>query len=238
MTDSTTRYPLIQVEVPSNVNFRDHAATFAIEMSLIHNVFIRGLNSLFTMAPRVTEADAIDFAGYALTWTHLLHAHHHGEETILFPFFKTKFDMDHNVNQHKEFIEPMKAFEDYMVEVQKKQAPFDGQKAREIIESFGDVLVTHLHEEIPTMSPERLSQFDQAEFNAVIKTHDDHIKAMPLTEAHVFVLTHHDIKAVPSWPPAPAPVFFIIRNFAYWKHRRCWKFAPFARYGAPQTYAL
>lgn len=62
---------------------------------------------------------------------------------------------------------------------------------------------------------------------------------MPLTEAHVFVLTHHDIKAVPSWvsgshtgtfqilipnyitqPPAPAPVFFIIRNFAYWKHRR------------------
>lgn len=230
--DPTARYPLIQVEIPANVNFSDHAATFATEMSLIHNVIIRGLNSLYTKAPRVTEVDAIDFAGYALAWTHLLHAHHHGEETILFPFFKTKFDMDHNISQHKEFTEPMKKFEGYMVEVQKKQTTFDGQSAREMIESFGDVLVTHLHEEvssnvctfegmftplqIPTISSERLSQFDQAEFNAVIKSlssyslrsittqtfllaHDDHIKTMPLTEAHVFVLTHHDTKAVPSW---------------------------------------
>jgi hemerythrin-like domain-containing protein len=146
--DSTARYPLIEVEIPSSVNFQDHAATFAIEMSLIHNVIIRGLNSLYTKAPCVTETDTVDFAGYALAWIHLVHAHHHGEEAILFPFFKTKFDMDHNVSQHKEFIEPMKAFEDYMIEVQKKQSTFDGQRAREMIESFGEVLLTHLHEEV------------------------------------------------------------------------------------------
>lgn len=148
--DSTARYPLIQVEIPSNVNFRDNVATFATQMSLIHNVIIRGLNSLYTKAPRVAEADTVDFAGYALAWTHLLHDHHHGEETILFPFLQTKLDMDHNINQHKEFIEPMKAFEDYMGEVQKKQVAYDGQKAREMLESFGDVLVTHLHEEVST----------------------------------------------------------------------------------------
>lgn len=41
-----------------------------------------------------------------------------------------------------------------------------------------------------------------------------------LTRGHAFLLTHHDFEAQPSWPPAPAPAMWILRNIAYWRYHR------------------
>ena len=73
--------------------------------------------------------------------------------------------------------------------------------------------------------------------------HNEHIKALPMTTAHAFVITHHDFEAYPSWvslltcchvlkrhssthayamwqPPLPAPVSWLIRNVVFWRHYR------------------
>ncbi|KDR77177.1 hypothetical protein GALMADRAFT_246427 [Galerina marginata CBS 339.88] len=199
MSSEENRYPLIPVTFSSDWDFNDHAATFGIEMSLIHNVFIRGLNSIWYHAPLVKKADAISFAGYSLTWVILIHDHHHGEEEIVFPFLQAKFNMGDNVEQHAAFLKELNAFEEYMTGVFKNKETYDGEKVRGLVEAFGDTLVNHLHEEIPTIAPERLSQYEKKELDAMIDAHSAHIKSQPLTTAFALVGTHHDFKTFPSW---------------------------------------
>ena len=54
-------------------------------MALSHNAFIRGFNSIYQQAPRVPDADKLDFAGYCIAWHDCVHQHHQYEETELFP---------------------------------------------------------------------------------------------------------------------------------------------------------
>ena len=53
------------------------AETFATEMANVHNVLIRGLNSIILQAPHVKETQDIkDFMKYAEIWYILIHEHH------------------------------------------------------------------------------------------------------------------------------------------------------------------
>ncbi|KAF8153177.1 hypothetical protein B0H34DRAFT_800413 [Crassisporium funariophilum] len=232
---SPARFPLIEISTVK-LDFQDHVTTFSTEMALIHNVFIRGLNCIWEYAPVVKKGDECAFAGYSLTWAGLVHDHHHGEEDIIFPFLQEKFDMGHNVEQHKEFLQDLATFEEYMTGVFQKKLTYDGEKARQLVEAFGDSMVSHLHEEIPTISPERLGEYDKVALDKMIKIHDDHIKSQSMFTAFSLVATHHDFQGVPSWPPMPAPVIWIIRNVGYWRYRSYWKFAPYTRYGKAQKY--
>jgi hemerythrin-like domain-containing protein len=54
-------------------------------MALSHNSFIRGFNSIYQQAPRVSSADKEDFVGYCLAWHEMITEHHHYEETDFFP---------------------------------------------------------------------------------------------------------------------------------------------------------
>lgn len=231
------RYPLLTVAPSSEWDFNDHVATFSIEMSLIHNVIIRGLNSIWINAPLVKKEDEVAFAGYTLAWIELLDHHHHGEETIIFPFFQTKLDMTPNVDQHAAFLDHVNALKDYMQKVFEGKAEYDSDKTRELVHSFGDILVGHLNDEvsstlnfyymrkslsilkIPTITPERLAQFDKKELDSMLASallvfpcprfsslyvsmllaHADSIKALPLTTTQVMVILHHDLKTYPTW---------------------------------------
>ncbi|KAF9048743.1 hypothetical protein BJ165DRAFT_1414466 [Panaeolus papilionaceus] len=231
------KYPLLPVTVPPNCTFQDHVATFATEMSLIHNVFIRGLNSMWHNAPRVNGVeDEVSFAGYCLSWVWLMHDHHEGEEKIIFPFLQTKFPMHHNVEAHHAFLEGLNNFEAYMKSVQVSEEEYDGAKVRTLLDSFAAVLVKHLQEEIPCLAPERLKEYDVDGLNAMLKVHTDHIQTLSWVTSLSFVLHHNDTRIAPNWPPIPGPIMWTIRNVAYWRHSNYWKFAPFARSGAPQEY--
>lgn len=76
----------------------------ASHMALSHNSFIRGFNSIYQQAPRIPEADRLDFAGYCLAWHSLIHQHHYYEETDFFPNIDKaagkKGLMDGAVNEH------------------------------------------------------------------------------------------------------------------------------------------
>lgn len=141
-------YRLIPIpQLPANAQ-EDHAEFFHVDMSLIHNVIIRGLNSCWVNAPLVKPKDEQAFAGYALTLIELIRSHHHGEETIIFPFLQTKFDMGDNINQHAEFHDGIEAFEKHFLDVKNKSEKYDAEKTRALLRAFADLLVEHLHSEV------------------------------------------------------------------------------------------
>jgi len=148
VADEENRFALIEVTCSQDCDFKDHADTFGVQMCLIHNVFIRCLNCIYYYAPRVKKGDEIAFAGYCLLLTEALHTHHQEEEGLLFPFLQTKFDMNRNLEQHASFNTKITPFEEYIRGVMDKKEAFDGEKVRNLVESFGDDLVEHLHEEV------------------------------------------------------------------------------------------
>ena len=148
-TDEKTRFKLIPINCPPDCSFSDdRTATFWIDMSLIHNVLIKCLNSIYYNAPHVKQRDKCAFAGYCLSFTKLLHVHHHAEEEIVFPFLQTKLDMKHNLEQHATFTMQLEAFESHMKAIKNKKEDYDSEKVRKFVENFGDELVEHLHEEV------------------------------------------------------------------------------------------
>ncbi|KAK4703466.1 hypothetical protein P7C70_g2754, partial [Phenoliferia sp. Uapishka_3] len=86
--------PLSLVETPVNLTGKTDMFTMgASHMALLHNVILRGFNSIYLQAPAIKESDVPDFVGYALAWCRFTKAsrlsgrgaHHDDEEESLFP---------------------------------------------------------------------------------------------------------------------------------------------------------
>lgn len=73
-------------------------------MTLSHNSIIRGYNSIYQQAPRITTPDQDDFIGYCLVWHEFVEKHHHYEEVHFFPAIEKavgeKGAMDHEIAEH------------------------------------------------------------------------------------------------------------------------------------------
>ncbi|RXW22213.1 hypothetical protein EST38_g3642 [Candolleomyces aberdarensis] len=236
-TGASPRYRLIEIHRPLPADYAtNHVANFGIEMSCIHNVFIRALNSLWVNAPLVNPADELGFAGYASTFCEILHFHHHGEEDIIFPFLEKQVSMQENVAQHAAMLAGLDAFAEYMQNVANGSEKYDGLRVKGLIEIFGDVLTDHLHAEIPTLSPENLAKFDYKELSDMVAQHNKHIQDMP-GKFTIFplVATHHPWNEIPEWPAdMPGPVKFFIKYITPLRYPSYWKFAPFNGRGQPQ----
>lgn len=231
-------YPLIPVPTISQDDWIDKRKTLCWDMSLIHNVFIRSVNTVWNNAPLVTPQDEVSFAGYALTMAAAIHTHHHSEETIVFPFLATKLPMEENIEQHEQFQAGLKEFTAYFQEVFNGEARYDATKTRELVASFGGALVQHLHDEIPTISPEALSVLDTEGFDKMMLELEEHIKSAPgLFTVFPFTLSNHDYAATPNWPPIPGPLSWFVRHIAVWRHSSYWKFSSFDMAGRPKAYS-
>ena len=73
-------------------------------MTISHNVMIRGYNSIYQQAPRLSPTDHKDFIAYSLAWHRYVHDHHQYEERLLFPSIEEatgeKGIMDGQAEQH------------------------------------------------------------------------------------------------------------------------------------------
>ncbi|KAF9477708.1 hypothetical protein BDN70DRAFT_837458 [Pholiota conissans] len=238
--DSQDLYALLPIpNAPVRFNLDDGklADWLYLDMSLAHNLIIRGVNSLYKNALLVKPEDIGAYSGYALSCLQFVHSHHHGEEAVVFPRFQTKLDMGHNIEQHGAFQVPMHEFEEYMTQVNSGLAEYDGERTRKAIKAFGDPMVEHLRDEITTITPEKLSVFTNEELIATAKAHEEHIKGLGnFFTLFPFALTAHDRLDAPEWPPAPAPVKWFANNIAFWFNRSYWKFSPYTRSGEPQSY--
>ena len=76
------------------------ASGTATEMALIHNVIIRGINSIYLQAPNIKlENDIEDFLTYMYSWSLLVHIHHDNEEATMFPLLEKYIGVD-NYSQY------------------------------------------------------------------------------------------------------------------------------------------
>jgi hypothetical protein len=147
--DEKNRFPLLAVSSPPDCDYEANlSATYGIEAKLFTNVCIRSLNSIYYNAPRVKPGDEADFAGYCLTAFFSIGGHQQQSlENIFFPVLQKKHDMTPFVQQHASYSDRLNKLLEYMKSVAAKGA-YDGQKVRELLESFGDELVKTLREEV------------------------------------------------------------------------------------------
>jgi len=152
------------------------ADKIATEMAMIHNMFIRSLNSIYLQAPNITdEKDGKELCGFASAWCQSLHGHHNTEEEIIFPSIEKQAGkpglMSANVDQHKTFHDGVNALQSYVLDCVAGKVKYDGAKIRKLIDSFGAVMTQHLADEIPTLSSLKEYKIDWPTLNDVARKH-------------------------------------------------------------------
>ena len=148
-SDEKNRFPLVPVSCPADCDFESNVpATYGFEAKLFSNACIRSLNSIYYNAPRVKPGDEGDFAGYCLSSLGAISGHQEfGLEKVIFPVLQKKYDMTPFVKQHASYRDRINALNEYLKTVAAK-GPYNGQKVRELLDSFGAELVQTLNEEV------------------------------------------------------------------------------------------
>jgi len=123
-------------------------------MALAHNIMVRNLNAIYLQAQGVSKpSDITDFIVFCQMVYETIHHHHHLEETIFFPmvanYTGVQGIMDGNLEQHHAFEDGLNKFKDYIYGTTFEQ--YDGKVLKEIIDTFGPALETHLADEIQTL---------------------------------------------------------------------------------------
>jgi hemerythrin-like domain-containing protein len=122
-------------------------------MAQIHNVMVRGLNSMLIQAPFIsTPTDTRDFIDYALSFCVLIHEHHNTEEVLLFPLIEDCTGvpgiMDKNVVQHEAFVPKLHDFKNYLTQIKLSVRKYDPKKFVALLNSFAGLMAEHLMDEV------------------------------------------------------------------------------------------
>ncbi|KAI9783036.1 MAG: hypothetical protein M1816_001613 [Peltula sp. TS41687] len=144
--------PLALLHTPAYMTGNHDSFTLeASHMALSHNSFIRGFNSIYQQAPRITVSDSKDFIGYCLAWHACVDEHHHYEETKLFPAIEAAVGeegiLDGEVEEHAAFHKGLEAFKTYLVNLADHESDFSSAKLIAIMNSFSEPLYSHLRSE-------------------------------------------------------------------------------------------
>ncbi|KAJ7707541.1 hypothetical protein B0H17DRAFT_1192023 [Mycena rosella] len=212
-------------------DWKDPFDNQAIEMSISHNMFIRGMNAIHAQAEGIREDQVKAFAFFCVSFFEMIGQHHKIEEEILFPIYDQKLGahaMDHNVEQHHAFMDGLHDLETYVKEVHAGTTSYKGSIVIQKLESFADALIEHLHDEIPTLESSRLravfTKKDLADMEAnLVKII---LKDISLFTTLPIGLLCHDKSTAPHFPPMPAPVLFAVKYAFSWRHNDAWQFAP------------
>ncbi|CAH0052941.1 unnamed protein product [Clonostachys solani] len=218
----------------------------ATEMACVHNMIIRGLNSIYLQAQHVQPSDHYAFCNYAHQWCRYLNAHHSGEEQYYFPAIERLSGqeglMSRNVDQHKVFHDGVEEFSLYVQGCLNKNTDFSGDELIRIIDTFSKALIEHLNGEIGTIlgleefGEERMAEILDINAQAVGEV----MKSQGMTTGLPFAIANLDlhfeggIHANTFPPPEAAGPLFVIRHIGFWFHRDWWKFASCDRSGNMQ----
>jgi hemerythrin-like domain-containing protein len=172
-------FTLIPSPCPGKSAENEHGAIhIAQEMTHIHNIILRLLNSIYQQAPHVKNTkDIQDFLQFVKAWHEQLKHHHDTEEAVFFPAIEKLTAqpglMDGNVAQHDAFVPGLKAVGEYAVNTSAED--YQADKLRSIIDSFGHILQEHLNDEIETLK--RLKEYDSDALKQIWKKSGDYAKA-------------------------------------------------------------
>ncbi|KAJ6531963.1 hypothetical protein B0H19DRAFT_1189353 [Mycena capillaripes] len=223
-------YPFTLIARPPG-DWKDIFDNQAIDMAISHNMFIRGINAIYAQAEGITEEQVKPFTFFCISFLGMLHHHHHIEETLLFPFFETKLGlhaMDHNVEQHHAFMDGLSDLEEYLKGVQASTATYSGQTIIEKLNSFTDVLVEHLRDEIPTLESSKMrAAFTEKDLHDLETALGKRImKEVSLVTTLPMGLICHDKSTASYFPPLPKPILWVVQYGLFRLHSDAWAFGP------------
>lgn len=237
------------------------------EMIVIHNCLIRSLNAIYLQCIKIENSpqDVPNFVEYAYVWCKLIHEHHNEEETDVFPAIDKLTGVDGimagNVEQHRAFHSGVEHYETFLHDVKAGTTQYDGQKLKDIIDSFASTLHQHLVDEISTLlSLKQYSEkVDWAEYwrkksaeivKAASASPEAKVSCGTLSTKAVlfginslqsvfmpFVLSCHDPtfeNGIVSWPEMPWIAKILFKWYFVPQHRAWWRFGPIDASGKPQ----
>ncbi|KAJ0423495.1 hypothetical protein BJY00DRAFT_310151 [Aspergillus carlsbadensis] len=231
-------YPLLSTKPPESQKNASPGSVFVFTcMTLAHNMTIRHLNAIYLQATGVHgAADVRDFLFFCTTWVDELHAHHAGEESILFPmldaFTGVKGVMAESEAQHQAFMGGVERFAEYVRGTEVSQ--YSGDELRGIIRGFAGRLLEHLCDE-PVQLLEIGETFGGEGLQAVWEAFEARLikEGMAKWDKHIMLplalgTNDHDFEegAHAHWPPFPFFLPFVIRNYFAKRHAGAWRFFP------------
>jgi len=216
----------------------------AVEMAAVHNMIIRGLNSIYLQAPHIHQpADIADLLLYISSWGSVVHHHHALEESLFFPVIDELAKdvgveeslMNANIDQHHLFEPKFEETLAWVKEVKEGRLEFDTKVLLELIDGFAPVLTQHLHDEIDTLM--KLEKLDGAKVKKALdavaqagaKTADPYLE-IPLLMGTI----DKKYPGTEAFPPLPS---WLIWMNVYWftrRHKGCWRFNPSDHWGKPK----
>lgn len=222
-------------------------------MALVHNVIIRGMNSIYLQCEHVTNQMASSFLLYCQCWTEFIQSHHGCEEVAYFPIIEEAVGVEGlsegNLEQHDAFLVGLQEFEKYVYHVLPCQ--YDGRKIIELLDSFATTLQSHLTDEVIWILA--LSRFPQLDLAAIDNYHKSYVSArQSLTRIVPFLLTNHDIfyeSGIHSdWPTVDGGLIgkgtarlsarlkdFWMRYIYTLVHKNAWKYSSCTVTGRPKS---
>jgi hemerythrin-like domain-containing protein len=146
-------------------------------MALVHNTFIRALNSIYLHAPLIApgnKSPSRDLLSYCQCWVALVDLHHQTEEKFLFSAFEERIPsakriLAANMHQHEDFHEGLAAFTKYVDDSLTEKETYDSERLLKLIDGFSETLMKHFSDEISTLM--RLEETGQGE--DVMKVHEE-----------------------------------------------------------------
>ncbi|KAF6753057.1 hypothetical protein DFP72DRAFT_903236 [Ephemerocybe angulata] len=239
----TIKLPAYPFLGDTSTDFGEHIAG---EMAVAHNVIIRSINSLWHSAALIppkghNDPTVLGYTGYALLTLKGLQEHHDSEEDVFFPALQRlglNTMVEENVEQHRAFHDAMEELKAYLEGIQGGREVYEAQKMRKFLKEFADPLVKHLHDEIPTIRPEIMHKLDKAELDSISRAlWNFHKSRGELFTTVPYLVTAHDRREAPNWPPIPGFLKWLAGKVLYRWHSSYWQFAPYNFSGEPQKFS-
>ncbi|KAL4886866.1 hypothetical protein BJY04DRAFT_212837 [Aspergillus karnatakaensis] len=217
----------------------------ANEMAVSHNIYIRGLNAIYNQADNVSSpTDVKDFLTFCQIWIEVVHHHHSLEEEVMFPGIEKDLGqeglMQANLEQHHAFEDAMEEFKAYIETT--TAADYKKDAVRKLVDRFGQLFVTHLHEEIENLLQVG-REFDTS--GEVLKKNylafEKRLVAQSSwTRHHPFIFGCRDVtfeNGVNGNWPADVPFFipYVISGVLSRKLSGVWRFLPSDFHGRPRA---
>jgi len=229
-------YPL--VEMPPG-DYNDPFDSQAIIMAAGHNTFIQGINAMAYHAPKVSGKKIQPFLLFSLTVVDNIHHHHHLEEELYFPEMEKRLGegaLSGNVEQHHQFVPQLEELQKYLEDAKAGKQEYDGALIVEKINSFGDIMVNHLNQEIPTLESSRLREkFTEKDLKDIKNLADKKALAtIDFSTTLPLALVCGDPATLSWFPPFPTPLKWAVRYWFARKHSEAWEFGPLDLNGKPR----
>ncbi|KAG9041917.1 hypothetical protein FS837_011575 [Tulasnella sp. UAMH 9824] len=212
-------------------NLNDVYEMQPVRMAILHNIILRGFNSMIYYSGEVTAGTKkyTSFLNYCNEVINFVHHHHSIEETLFFPWLETKLGegaMGGNLEGHEKFRAPLASSEELLANLRSGKATWDLGTFRNSLYELVEVLRPHLEEEIETLRPEKLKDHIPVdEFRTKEKEAEKVIMKQTslITDIPIFFINGDGVNG--AWfPPLPPPIAFLAKYPLWLIHSDWWAF--------------